>query len=117
MDWYCVHALSFTAIDRQTILLLSIVPFLAIFQALNVVDFNYQTEVNSKLVVHAQLLQVFLSGLIKVALIAFGASLIRFSWTYLFNSFVLASRLLIIYLRYLGEISSWHIKFHTAKIY
>ena len=62
-------AIPFTKNDAETNLLIAIIAFAAIFQAVNVIDFNYQAEVKSKYVVHAQLVQLAISSITKLVFI------------------------------------------------
>jgi hypothetical protein len=58
------------------------IAFAVIFQAFKVIDFNFQAEVKSKYVVHAQLVQLVISSITKLVFIAIEAPLIWFAWIY-----------------------------------
>ena len=59
-------AIPFTHNDTQTNILIIIIAFAVIFQAFNVIDFNFQAEVKSKFVVYAHLVQLVASSITKL---------------------------------------------------
>ena len=59
----------FTKNDLLTNTLIAIIAFGVIFQAFNVIDFNFQAEVKSKYVVCSQFVQLVFSSFIKLVLI------------------------------------------------
>ncbi|RKZ76023.1 MAG: hypothetical protein DRQ57_05225, partial [Gammaproteobacteria bacterium] len=83
--------------------------------AFNVIDFNYQAEVKSKYVVHAQLVQLTISSITKLVLIAINASLIWFAWVYCLDAVVFAIGLSVMYLRKSGKLWCWQWKWQVAK--
>jgi len=101
--------------DVQTNSLIAIVAFAVIFQTFNVIDFNYQAEIKSKYVVHAQLVQLIISSITKLVLIATNASLVWFAWVYLLDAAVLAFGLSVMYFRNSGKIWYWQWKWLSAK--
>lgn len=101
--------------DIQTNSLIAIIAFAAIFQAFNVIDFNFRAEVKSKYVVHAQLAQLIISSITKLVFIAINAPLIWFVWVYLLDAVVLAMGLAVMYLRNSGKLLYWQWKWQVAK--
>lgn len=112
-----VTAVFLTNNDGQTNTLIAIIAFAVLFQAFNVIDFNYQAEVKSKYVVHAQLVQLVISSIAKLILIFIEAPLIWFAWVYCLDAVVLAVGLAIMYLHHSrrGKIWGWQWRWKVAK--
>jgi len=91
-------AVNFTSNDDYTNLLVFIIASATIFQSFNVIDFYFQSKVISRYVVYANIISLFLSSIIKVALILNEAPLIAFAWVILFDSFVLACGFVYFYI-------------------
>ena len=108
-------AIPFTHNDTQTNILIIIIAFAVIFQVVNVIDFNYQAEVKSKYVVHAQLVQLAISSVAKLAFVAIKASLVWFACVFLLDAVVLAVALLAVYLKNTGKVWYWKWRWETAK--
>ncbi len=108
-------AIPLTGNDTQTNTLIAIIAFAAIFQAFNVIDFNYQAEVKSKYVVHAQLVQLVISSIAKLVLIFIQTPLIWFAWVYCLDAVVLAVGLAIVYLHNSGQIWIWQWRWQVAR--
>lgn len=102
--------------DTRTNILVAVVALAAVFQAFNVIDFNYQAEVKSRYVVHAQLLQLLVSSTVKLGFIAIGAPLLWFAWAICLDGLLLAASLGIVYLRKTGNPFHWKWKTATARI-
>jgi O-antigen/teichoic acid export membrane protein len=107
-------AVPLTNNDLQTNSLIAIIAFAAIFQAFNVIYFNFQAEVKSKYVVHAQLVQLVISSITKLVFIAIEAPLIWFALVYLLDAVVLAVGLSVMYLRNSGKLWYWQWKWQVA---
>ena len=108
-------AIPFTHNDTETNILIAIIAFAAIFQAFNVIDFNYQAEVKSKYVVHAQLVQLAISSITKLVFIWMEAPLVWFACVFLLDAVVLAVALLAVYLKNTGKVWYWRWRWQTAK--
>jgi O-antigen/teichoic acid export membrane protein len=108
-------AIPFTHNDTKTNILIAIIAFAAIFQAFNVIDFNYQAEVKSKYVVHAQLVQLAISSITKLVFIWMEAPLVWFACVFLLDAVVLAVALLAVYLKNTGKVWYWRWRWQTAK--
>ena len=101
--------------DLQTNLLITIISFGVVFQAFNVIDFNFQANVKSKYVVHAQFVQLIISSIVKIILIVNEAPLIWFASVYCLDAIVLAIGLVFVYF-YNGEnIFCWKWSFEKSK--
>lgn len=85
-----VIAVNFTSNDHYTNILVFIIASATIFQAFNVIDMFFQSQVMGKYIVYANVFSLLLSSLVKIALILYDAPLIAFAWTIVFDSFVLA---------------------------
>jgi len=84
-------AVNFTSNNHQTNILIFIIASATIFQSFNVVDMYFQSKVMSKYVVFANIISLFISSLVKIALILNNAPLVAFAWVVAFDSCVLAS--------------------------
>jgi len=108
-------AIPFTRNDTQTNILIIIIAFAVIFQAFNVVDFNYQAEVKSKYVVYARLVQLVASSITKLIFIWISAPLVWFACVFLLDAVVLAIGLTAMYLKNTGKVWYWKWRWQTAK--
>jgi len=93
--------------DTQTNILIAICALAAVFQAFNVIDFNFQAEVRSRYVVHAQLIQLVISSTVKLIFIAIEAPLAWFAWAFCLDALLLASGLVVMYWRKSGNPFYW----------
>ena len=110
-----VAAIPFTHNDTQTNILIIIIAFAIIFQAFNVIDFNYQAEVKSKYVVYAHLVQLVVSSITKLIFIWISAPLVWFACVFLLDAIVQAMGLLAMYLKNTGKVWNWKWRWETAK--
>ena len=108
-------AIPFTNNDTQTNILIAIIAFGVIFQAFNVIDFNYQAEVKSKFVVYAHLASLIISSVIKLILVLLSAPLVWFACVFLLDTVVLAVGMTAMYLKNTGKIWSWKWRWEIAK--
>lgn len=108
-------ATPFTHNDTQTNILIIIIAFAVIFQAFNVIDFNYQAEVKSKFVVYAHLVSLVVSSITKLIFIWISAPLVWFAWVFLLDAVVLAIGLTAIYLQTTGKVWYWKWGWQTAR--
>jgi len=92
-------AVNFTSNDHYTNMLIFIIASATIFQSFNVIDFYFQSKVLSKYVVYANIISLFISSIVKIALILYEAPLIAFAWVVLFDSFVLACGFIYFYIK------------------
>jgi len=114
--WTAILAtVPFTENDLQTNFLIIIIAFGVVFQAFNVIDFNFQAKVQSKYVVHAQFVQLIVSSIVKIILVVNETPLIWFASVYCLDAIVLAVGLVFVYF-YNGEnIFCWKWSFETSK--
>ena len=114
--WFVILAtVPFTENDNQTNVFISIIAFAILFQAFNVIDFNYQAEVKSKYVVQVQFIQLFITSIVKLFLIYIKAPLLWFVGVYCFDAFFLAVGLVVMYLLNSGNIWLWRWKWKVAR--
>lgn len=92
-------AVNFTSNDYATNIIVFIVAGATVFQAFNVVDFYFQSKVLSKYIVYANVISLFFSSVVKIALILNEAPLVAFAWVVLFDSFVLACGFVYFYIK------------------
>ena len=101
--------------DSQTNTMVIIIAFAVVFQAFNVIDIHYQAEVKSKYMVYAQFVQLAVSSVTKLVLIAIKAPLVYFAWVILVDAVVLAVGLVAMYLKNTGKMWYWQWSWQTAK--
>jgi O-antigen/teichoic acid export membrane protein len=89
--------LKFKAEDQQTYWMIAIITFGFLFQATNVVDFYFQSQVQSKFAVRAQAIQLILTSLFKIYLVWNQAELIWFAFALLLDQVVVAVLFLLVY--------------------
>ena len=108
-------AVPFTKNDFQTNILIIIIAFGAVFQAFNVIDFNFQAKVKSKFIVHAQFVQLIISSIVKIILVVNETPLIWFASVYCLDAIVLAMGLIFVYFYNDENIFHWKWSFDTSK--
>ena len=109
-------AIPFTHNDTQTNILIVIIAFAVIFQAFNVIDFNYQAEVKSKYVVCAHLVQLIVSSITKLVFVWIAAPLVWFACVFLLDAVVLAVGMTAMYLKNTGKVWYWKWQWQTARV-
>ena len=92
-------AVNFTSNDQYTNTLVFIIASATTFQSFNVIDFYFQSKVLSKYVVYANIISLFISSIVKIALIFNDAPLVAFALVVLFDSFVLACGFIYFYFK------------------
>jgi O-antigen/teichoic acid export membrane protein len=107
-------AVNFTSNDTSTNTLVFIIASATIFQSFNVVDMYFQSKVLSKYVVYLNVISLFLSSMVKIALILNEAPLIAFAWVILFDSFVLASGFIYFYIKNISTFNVKYLKFSKS---
>lgn len=91
--------------------LLSLASF---FKSFNVIDSYFQSQVQSKYVVHVQNICVVLSALVKILLVWIDAPLIWFAAALTFDGFILAAGLVLIYYQRGLNITTWTFRSERA---
>ena len=109
-------AIPFTHNDTQTNILVAIIAFAVIFQAFNVIDFNYQAEVKSKYVAYVHLVSLLISSITKLVFVWIAAPLVWFACVFLLDAVVNAVGLTAMYLNNTGKIWYWKWRWQTARV-
>lgn len=104
-------AINFTTSDAYTNTLIFIIASAVFFQSFNVVDMYFQSIVMSKYVVYINVVSLFISSLIKIILIVYGAPLEAFALVIVFDSFILASGFVYCFFKK-STFSIQHLKFN-----
>ena len=89
--------LQFKAEDQQTYWMIALITFGFLFQATNVVDFYFQSQVQSKFAVRAQVIQLILTSLFKIYLVWAKAELVWFAFALMLDQAVVAVLFLLVY--------------------
>jgi len=108
-------AIRFTNNDNFTNLLIFIIAIGTIFQSFNVINFYFQSKVLSKYTVFAQVFSTILCAVIKLLLVYFNMGLIYFAIVTLLQSIILASGLIVMYIKQKSSLFSWSVNFGLAK--
>lgn len=108
-------AVRFTTNDNFTNLLIFIIAIGTIFQSFNVINFYFQAKVLSKYTVFAQVFTAILCAGIKLLLIYFNMGLIYFAMVTLLQSIILASGLVVMYIKQKSSLFNWKVKYYLAK--
>ena len=109
-------AILLTHNDTQTNILIIIIAFAVIFQAFNVIDFNYQAEIKSKYVVYAQIMSLAISSITKLIFIWISAPLVWFACVFLLDAVVRAVGLTTMYLKNGRKIWHWKWRWQAARV-
>ncbi len=83
--------------DQQTYWMIALITFGFLFQATNVVDFYFQSQVQSKFAVRAQVIQLILTSLFKIYLVLAKAELVWFAFALMLDQAVVAVLFLLVY--------------------
>ena len=89
--------LKFKVEDQQTYWMIALISFGFLFQATNVVEFYFQSQVQSKFAVRAQVIQLILTSLFKIYLVWNQAELIWFAFALMLDQVVVAVLFLLVY--------------------
>ena len=89
--------LQLKAEEQQTYWMITLITFGFLFQTTNVVDFYFQSQVQSKFVVRAQAFQLLITSLFKIYLVWNQAELIWFAFALMLDQAVVALLFLIMY--------------------
>jgi len=92
-----------------------IISIIGIFQAFNVIDSYFQSEVQSKYIMQVQVTGNLISAAIKLALIFFKMPLIAFVYAYAFDFMLLATGYYFTYQRKERNIFNWSYNGQLAK--
>jgi len=97
MGFAILGVLQFLAEDQQTYWMIALITFGFLFQATNVVDFYFQSQVQSKFAVRAQAFQLLFTSIFKIYLVWNQAELIWFAFALMLDQAVVAVLFLLVY--------------------
>lgn len=89
--------LQFKSEDQQTYWMIGLITIGFLFQTTNVVDFYFQSQVQSKFAVRAQALQLLITSIFKIYLVWSQAELIWFAFALMLDQAVVAVLFLLVY--------------------
>ncbi|MBO9674941.1 MAG: flippase [Sphingobacteriaceae bacterium] len=112
--YYIFHKLSNNPGEPLTYVV-ALLSFAAFFKSFNVIDSYFQSQVQSKYVVHIQNICVILSALVKILLVILNMPVIWFAWALVFDGFILALGLVLLYQSKGFNLFNWHFKRARAK--
>ena len=101
--------------DQQTYWMIALITFGFLFQATNVVDFYFQSQVQSKFAVRAQVIQLILTSLFKIYLVWNQAELIWFAFALMLDQAVVAVLFLLVYHWKIGWFPFFSFRWKQAK--
>jgi O-antigen/teichoic acid export membrane protein len=107
--------LKYTVEDQQTYWMIALITFGFLFQATNVVDFYFQSQVQSKFAVRAQAIQLILTSLFKIYLVWNQAELIWFAFALMLDQAVVAVLFLLVYHWKIGWFPFFSFRWKQAK--
>ena len=108
-------ALHFKTEDEQTYWMIALITFGFLFQSTNVVDFYFQSQVQSKFAVRAQAIQLILTSLFKIYLVWNQAELIWFAFALMLDQAVVAVLFLLVYHWKIGWFPFFSFRWTEAK--
>ncbi|WP_034257017.1 flippase [Adhaeribacter aquaticus] len=86
-----------------------------VFQSFDVIDYFYQSKLQSKFVVYSRNLAFLLSGLLKIGILVLKGSLILFVWASLLEAILTAIIFVLMYKQNYGSIVKWKINWTFTK--
>ena len=101
--------------DQQTYWMIGVITFGFLFQGTNVVDFYFQSQVQSKFAVRAQVIQLILTSLFKIYLVWNQAELIWFAFALMLDQAVVAVLFLLVYHWKIGWFPFFSFRWKQAK--
>ncbi len=101
--------------DTYANILIWIIAVPVVLHAFNVIDYSFQSKVQSKFVVFIHTFQILVSSLIKIALILFEAPLIAFALISFIDAIAIGAGLIWIYHRQSNSVFNWKWNGNLAK--
>jgi len=86
-----------------------------IFQSFDVIDFYYQSKLQSKFTVYSRSFSFFISALIKIAILFFKGPLILFVVATLLEAVLSAGFFILVYTRSNGSVLNWKIRMPVLR--
>jgi O-antigen/teichoic acid export membrane protein len=110
------NVMSFSGDDAYTQMLVLLVATSTIFQSFNVIDFYFQSKVDSKYVVYAGLFMLCLNTPLKIILLIYDAPLEAFAFAYVAEFILTAIGLVYFYHQQKHSILKWRFKWSAAGV-
>ena len=108
-------AIQFTSNSHDENIYILIFGCSALFQSFSVIDFYFQSKVQSKYVVYANVISLIFTSLTKIVLILYKAPLLAFVLVLVLDSFLLTVNLIIQYYRNDCKLTRWSFNLVDAK--
>ena len=108
--------LQFKSEDQQTYLLIAIITFGFIFQATNVVELYFQSQVQSKFAVRAQVVQLLITSCFKIYLVSIKAELVWFAFALMLDQATVAILFLIVYRWKVEKFPFFYLNWEKTKL-
>ncbi|CAN2038978.1 O-unit flippase [Candidatus Magnetomoraceae bacterium gMMP-15] len=107
-------ALQLTSNDAFTQLLVLIIAGGILFQSFNVIDFYFQSRVESKFITIARGCSLFVSSAMKIILVIANASLFWFACVVVIGNIIMGLALVVIYIKRRFKIFKWRFEWQIA---
>ena len=103
--------------DSETRLLVIVIALSVVFTSFNVVDYYFQSKVESKFLLYSNMISISVAAALKVYLVFSEASLLAFAWVVVVENFVLALFLVYYFIRETGSVPlfDWQFNGKLAK--
>jgi O-antigen/teichoic acid export membrane protein len=95
--------------------MVALLGFAYFFKSFNVIDAYFQSQVESKYVVHVQNICLLTSTVVKIIIIFLGLSLFYIVLALVFDGLILAIGLIVIYQKKVASMGSWRFNMARAK--
>ena len=102
--------------DDLSLLLVAVVAAGSIFQAFNVIEFWFHSQVQARYVVYARNVSFLLCSLVKIILILTGAPLVAFAWVALLEVVTGAAGLIVAYTARGSRLNEWSGSLKQARL-
>jgi O-antigen/teichoic acid export membrane protein len=100
---------------RPLTIMVALLGLASFFKSFNVIDAFFQSQVRSKYVVQVQNICLFISASVKILIVSLDLPLIYIVWALVFDGFILALGLVIIYQKKGNQILKWTFNKTRAK--
>lgn len=103
--------------DAETRMLVIVIALSVVFTSFNVVDYYFQSKIESKFLLYSNMISISVAAAIKVYLVFFEGSLLAFAWVVVIENALLAIGLVYYFIRESGKIPliDWQFSGHIAK--
>jgi O-antigen/teichoic acid export membrane protein len=112
---YFIYHHFWTPESESLTLMVALLGFAYFFKSFNVIDAYFQSQVESKYVVHVQNICLLTSTVVKIIIIFLGLSLFYIVLALVFDGLILAIGLIVIYQKKVASMGSWRFNMARAK--